>query len=182
VRWESTPPTFSSTVSTGLVLASVTLNLASLGVVGSSGPGDPRTTTPGVVKLQWDSANAPSDVSFSMAPTGSYSLVTVQLDGMLTSSSFSFRGTYNGISYSISDRNPLTISIDINRTLQPGGLDAIGLMAKFDVALAAIDWATAPIDDQGAPDQSYEISGSSAQMPAFRNALMSALQIDSTIQ
>jgi hypothetical protein len=173
------------TPETYIEIDSVTFNVASLGVVGSAGPGDPRTTQTSFT-IKWDASSQPSAVPFATAPVGTYSQVDLQLDGLLINPSFSVKGkvTPPGLTmmpFEISDRTALTISNPINRSLGNTPI-AIGLVASFHDSLAGIDWSMVPIDDKGTLEQKYDLGTGDAQMAGFRTRLTMAIQVDGTIQ
>ena len=74
------------------------------------------------------------------------------------------------------DSLALSLSLDINRTLAPGGTETIALVVKFHDALTGIDFSALPTDD-GA----LQLETGNSQMAAFRDKLTQGFTIDNSI-
>ena len=179
VTFVTKPAMIPGNIEDWLTLDSATFQFDNLRVIGDAGPGDPRTTAT-AFQLKWDSAGAPAPIDFADAPSGLYSKVSLQIDGQLVVESYHLKGqvNLNGTwkTYTIEDRNALSLSLDINRTLAPGGTATIGLLFSFSDALTGIDYSMLPTDD-GA----LEMETTNAQMPAFRTRLTDGISIDVSV-
>jgi hypothetical protein len=175
----ATKPVIPGNVEDTITLDSATFAFDNLQVIGDAGPGDTRTTAT-LFQLKWDAMTMPGAIDFSDAPTGVYSKVSFQIDGHLIDSSYRLKGQVNiggnMVGYEIEDHNALPLSLDINRTLTPGGSAVIGVVIDFGDALAGVDWSMVPMDDG-----KLELETSSSQMPGFRMRLVDGFSIDDTI-
>jgi len=178
VTWASDPTPIPGNVENWLTLESATFAFDNLRVIGDAGPGDPRTTAT-TFPIKWDATTSPAPIDFPDAPTGLYSKVSFQIDGHLTTSSVHLKGQVDlggtWVPYKIEDGDALSLSLDINRTLDPGGSQTIGLLVKFHDALTSIDFSTLPFDD-GA----LQLETGDPQMTPFRDKLTLGFTIDST--
>jgi len=172
-------PTIPGNVEDTLTLDSATFAFDNLQVIGDAGPGDTRTTATGF-ELRFDSMSMPGPIDFPNAPSGVYSKLSFQIDGHLVNASYHLKGQVNvggtWTPYDIEDHNALSLSLDINRTLDPGGTDTIGVIVDFHDALNGVDWTMVPYDDGR-----LELETTSSQMPAFRARLVDKFSIDDTI-
>lgn len=175
VSWRSTPPAFPASLEDNLVVNDVTFQAGSLDVVGTAGPGDPRTTEQNF-QLTWGASGGPMPVTFADAPSGPYSGLALVLDGHFVTSAISIHGTYNNLPFTIDDRSPFSVSLQLDRTLEAGGSVDIGVKIDFHDAITSIDWENAPIDD----GTHYEIDGSLLQ--SFLSKLAEDIQIDDSVQ
>lgn len=162
-----------------LTLTDATFAFDNLRVIGDAGPGDPRTTASGFT-VHWDASSAPAPIDFTDAPSGLYSKVSFQIDGHLITNSYHLKGQVNingtWLPFNIEDSLALSLSLDINRTLAPGGTETIGLLVKFHDALTGIDFSALPTDD-GA----LQLETTNSQMAAFRDKLTQGFTIDNSI-
>jgi len=174
----ATEPTIPGNVENWLTLESATFAFDNLRVIGDAGPGDPRTTA-NLFTLHWDASSAPEPIDFPDAPSGLYSKVSFQVDGHVLTDSYHLKGQVNlngtWMKYDVEDSLSLSLSLDINRTLDPGGSQTIGLLVKFHDALTSIDFSTLPFDD-GA----LQLETGDPQMTPFRDKLTLGFTIDST--
>lgn len=149
-----------------------------LKVLGDAGPGDTRTTAT-TFSVRWDSSTTPMPIDFTDAPTGLYSKLSFQIDGHVSDESYRMHGqVYLGgvwTPYEIEDRNALSLSLDIDRMLQPGGSATLDLVVKLHDALTSIDFSTLRQDDGH-----LELGTLDPQMPAFRARMMEAFSADSS--
>lgn len=179
VSFATEPAMYPGNVENWLTLESATFAFDNLRVIGDAGPSDTRTTAT-AFQLHWESSSAPGPIDFTDAPSGVYSKVSFQIDGHLVTSSYHLKGQVNingtWIPYSVEDRNALSLSLDINRTLQPGGTETIGLLVKFHDALAGIDFQALPTDDNA-----LQLETGDPQMTNFRDKLTQNFSIDGSI-
>lgn len=175
VSWRSTPSSFPANLGDNVTIRDVTFAADSLAIVGTAGPGDPRTTSKDFT-LTWDDSGTPATMTFADAPSGQYSSVALVLDGHFVANALAIHGTYNGIPFVISDRRPYSVSLAIDRTLKAGGGLAIGVAIDFHDALGAIDWQNTPLDD----GTHYEIESGDA-LQGFLDKLTSDIRIDSSV-
>jgi hypothetical protein len=177
VTWATQPPSFPETLETWLTLDSVALEFENFKVIGDAGPGDTRTTATGI-DLNWATGHTPYPISFDNAPPGLYSKVSFQLDGHTVEPSFDLRGQLLQLDgtwqpYEIEDRDQFSLSLDIDRTLQPGGSVTIAMVLALHDALANIDYGSLPVDDGR-----LTLGTDDPQMDAFLNKLDSAFSVD----
>jgi hypothetical protein len=179
VAWKSLPPTWPGAISNGIQIDNATFLFDNLKVIGDAGPGDDRTTADSF-QLHWDSMAMPATIDFADAPTGVYSKVAFQIDGHLIQSSYKLHGhvTINSLSvpFEIEDREALSLSLQCNRTLAPGGSVTVDVALDFGAALTSIDWAKVHMDDNG----TLELDTTDSQMPAFRNKFATSFSIDNS--
>jgi hypothetical protein len=178
VVWETTPAMWPGNVDGGLQLDSADFFFDNLRVIGDASPGDFRTTK-ALFQLHWDATHMPETIDFDDAPTGVYSKVSFQIDGHLVESSYHFKGhvSVSGTSFpfEVEDRNSLSLSLQCNRTLAPGGSVTLGVMINFADALKSVDWSSVHMDNG-----TIELETSDSQMPAFRDKFSQAFSIDNS--
>jgi hypothetical protein len=175
VAWRSTPAALPVSLAPDQTLDSVTFAVGSLDVVGTAGPGDPRTTVQNVT-LTWNQDGAPPTTTFVDAPSGPYSSIALTLDGHLANATLEVHGTYMGLPCEVEDRAQVSVSLPLQRTLDAGGSLAIGVKIDFADALSAIDWSKADMDDGH-----YEVHGG-PMLQSFLAKLTQDIQIDDTVQ
>ncbi len=162
-----------------LTLDSAEFNFDNLRVIGDAGPGDPRTTATSF-QLRWDTTTTPPPIDFPDAPSGLYSKVSLQIDGLVVNASYRLKGkvNLNGTwnAYDVEDHDALSLSLDIDRTLAPGGTATIGLLVNFEDALSGVDYTMLPFDD-GA----LQLETGSPQMTTFRTKLTAGISIDGSV-
>lgn len=174
VAWRSTPASLPANVETDQSLDSVTFAVGSLDVVGTAGPGDPRTTSENVT-LTWDQTGTPPPTMFVDAPSGPYSSIALTLDGHLANPTLEIHGTYSGVPCEVEARAPFSVSLPISRTLDAGGSLTIGVKIDFADALGSVDWSQADFDDGR-----YEVHGGQL-LQSFLAKLSQDIQIDDTV-
>lgn len=178
VTWASEPSSYPGTLEDWLTVDSVELTVESLKVIGDAGPGDPRTTK-AVFKLRWDDHTSPQPVDFADAPTGLYSKLALQLDGHTLLPSLEIKGHVEvaGVTfpYEIEDRNAVSVSLDCDRMLQPGGSVALAVDLKLHDALTSIDYASLPVDDGR-----LELETGNPQLDDFVEKFTRAFSIDNS--
>ena len=175
VAWSSSPTSLPASLAANVTLDSVTFAVGSLDVVGTAGPGDPRTTVQNVT-LTWDKDGTPPATTFIDAPSGPYSSIALTLDGHLANTTLEVHGTYDGAPCEVDDRAPFSVSLPIQRTLDPGGSIAIGVKIDFADALSTIDWSQADMDDGR-----YEVHGG-PMLQSFLAKLSQDIAIDDSVQ
>ena len=177
VTWSTSPAMWPGAIASGFQLDNATFLFDNLKVIGDAGPGDDRTSA-NAFQLHWDATNMPATIDFTDAPTGVYSKVTFQIDGHLIQSSYKLHGhvTVSNVSvpFEIEDREALSLSLQCNRTLAPGGSVTIDVVLNFTDALKSIDWTKVHTDDNG----NLELDTTDSQMPSFRNKFASSFAID----
>lgn len=174
VAWRSSPATLPANVASDQTLDSITFAVGSLDVVGTAGPGDPRTTAENVT-LTWDQTGTPPPTMFVDAPSGPYSSIALTLDGHLANATVDIHGTYDGVPCELEDRASFSVSLPIQRTLDAGGSLAIGVKIDFADALSSIDWSQANFDDGH-----YEVHGGQL-LQTFLAKLSQDIQIDDSV-
>jgi hypothetical protein len=178
VTWETEMPGYPGTIEDGLTVESVELNFDNLKVIGDAGPGDPRTTK-SAFQLRWDDHSQPQDIDFGEAPTGLYSKVSLQLDGHLILPSLEIRGQVNigdqVLDYEIEDRNAISLSLDCDRMLKPGGSATIALQLRLHDALTSIDFASLSIDHG-----KIEVETGDSQLEHFIDKFGHAFSVDNS--
>jgi len=179
VTWSTSPAMWPGAIASGFQLDNATFLFDNLKVIGDAGPGDDRTSA-NAFQLHWDATNMPATIDFTDAPTGVYSKVTFQIDGHLIQSSYKLHGhvTVSNVSvpFEIEDREELSLSLQCNRTLAPGGSVTIDVVLDFTDALKSVDWTKVHTDDSG----NLELDTTDSQMPAFRDKFSKAFAIDSS--
>lgn len=175
VAWRSSPASLPASLAADVTLDSVTFAVGSLDVVGTAGPGDPRTTVQNVT-LSWDKDGTPPATTFVDAPSGPYSSIALTLDGHLASDAFELHGTYMGAPCEVEDRAPFSASLPLQRTLDAGGSLTIGVKIDFADALSAIDWSNADMDDGR-----YQVHGG-PMLQSFLAKLSQDIAIDDSVQ
>jgi hypothetical protein len=177
VKWSFKPPVPGNVEDT-LSVDHAMLTFDSLRVIGDAGPGDPRTTD-SAFELDWNTAGVPAPLAFPSAPSGLYSKVSLALDGHLVAPSYHIDGhvTVSGQSmvYEIEDRNALSVSLTIDKTLAPGGTATVALYVDIKNALAVIDFASLRFDDG-----KLQLDTLDLQMPAFRAKLIESIKVDNS--
>lgn len=179
VRWSSEPATYPGNLEDWLTVDSVQFMVEDLKVIGDAGPGDLRTTK-AIFQLKWDAGSSPDMIDFSDAPTGLYSKVSMQLDGHLIVPSLEIKGHVNVegtlLEYEVEDRNAVSLSLDINRMLQPGGSATVALVLNLHDALTSIDYKSLTID-QG----KVSVETGDPQLPSFINKFVDkAFSVDNS--
>lgn len=178
VTW-ATEPVIAGNVESWLTLESATFAFDNLRVIGDAGPGDPRTTA-SAFTLHWDSTSSPAPIDFPDAPSGVYSKVSFQIDGHLIVNSYHLKGQVNvngtWFPYDVEDHNALSLSLDINRTLAPGGMETIALLIKFHDALTGVDYSALPLDD----GTTLQLETGDPQMTNFRDKLTQGFTVDTS--
>jgi hypothetical protein len=177
VQWGTKPDgSWPLTLDNGATLGRASFAVDNVRVVGDAGPGDPRTTA-SALTVRWDDNTIPQDLSFSDAPSGLYSQLSMLVDGHLATSSMDLRGTVvvNSTSYEyrIEGDNPLAITIGIDRTLTPPGTTAIKVVIDFKHAVEAIDFSQLTLDGDR-----YEIDDNDPAMAQFRQSLVESFSVD----
>jgi len=179
VTWSTSPEMWPGAIASGFQLDNATFLFDNLKVIGDAGPGDDRTSA-NAFQLHWDATNMPATIDFTDAPTGVYSKVSFQIDGHLIQSSYKLHGhvTVGSVSvpFEIEDREELSLSLQCNRTLAPGGSVTIDVVLDFTDALKSVDWTKVHTDDSG----NLELDTTDSQMPAFRDKFSKAFAIDSS--
>lgn len=174
----SEPATFPGNLEDWLTIESATFAFDNLKVIGDAGPGDTRTTA-SLFQARFDSSGSPATIDFPDAPPGLYSKVSLQIDGHLITSSFRIKGQVkvNGtfVPYEIEDHNAISLSLDIDRMLQPGGTATINLLVKWHDALAGVDYTTLHFDDNH-----LELGTNDAQMSTFVSRLTQSFSVDNS--
>jgi hypothetical protein len=175
VQWSSTPESWPGDVGGGVTIERASFAFDNLRVVGDGGPGDPRTTA-SAFSVRWDDNTKPAAITFSDAPTGLYSQVSMSIDGHLTTETFEIRGHVNlsgtDYEYRIDGNNPLAITVAIDKTLTPPATATVKLRLDFDHALDALDFATLDIESG-----KIVLSDGDAQMATFRQKLAESFEI-----
>ncbi len=174
VQWTTKQP-IPGDVGNSVDISNVTFQFDNLRLIGDAGPGDPRTTWLDF-SIQWAAGVAPDDIKFPDAPSGLYSKVAFELDGLIVNESIDISGTVNVSGQSkpfhISDYELTNISLDCNATLQPGGASNIGLQVDFADALGNIDFSMLR-DDGG----TLVLDDLDNQMDGFRNKVSDSFKI-----
>jgi hypothetical protein len=176
VVWESNPEMWPGGVDDGLQLESADFRFDNLKVIGDSGD---DSTTETLFRIHWDATNAPAPIAFDDAPTGVYSKVSFLIDGHLIDPSYELKGhvSVNGntVPFEVDDRDVLSLSLQCNRTLAPGGSVTLGVMINFADALKSVDWANVRMDS-GA----LHLDTTDSQMSSFRDKLTKGFTIDNS--
>lgn len=175
MQWSSSPQSWPGDLGDGVTIERATFAFDSLRVVGDAGPGDPRTTASGFM-VRWDDNTTPSDLTFSDAPTGLYSQVSMAIDGHLSTETFEIRGHVNvngtDYEYQIEGDNSVAVTVAIDKTLMPPATATVTLQINFKHALDALDFTTLEIESGR-----IELSDGDPQMPVFRQKLVESFEI-----
>lgn len=146
VRFASNPATWPGLIdeSRQLTVTSALLRPAFLRVIGDAGPGDTRTTEL-VFDFGWDATTTPDTLHFPDAPSGIYSNVLVEVDGLFIKPAYEIRGTVSvGGSmhdFFIRDLDRFDVSIDsLHVELDDGGVADVTLAVDFTAAVRAVDF------------------------------------------
>jgi hypothetical protein len=178
VRWSSEPATYPGNLEDWLTLDSVQLTVEDLKVIGDAGPGDIRTTK-AVFLLRWDAQSVPEPIDFEDAPSGLYSKVSMQLDGHLIVPSLEIRGHVDidgtWLEYEVEDRNAVSLSLDIDRMLDPGGSATVALMLKLHDALTSIDYKSLTVDHG-----KVSVETGDSQLATFIDKFSRAFSVDNS--
>ena len=182
VAWHARPSSIPGQVTDKIMISSATFQAQLLRVVGDAGPGDFRTTV-AQPNLAWSSGMTPPTITFSSAPTGLYSEVLLEIDGLLINNSFEIRGQIHRDSdnkdwqFFIHDRTDnVSISIqNINTTLNPGAMVTIPIRVDFEHALTSINYDQLQVDNN-----TLDLDDSDSQMDNFRHALEESFSLAGT--
>src|SRR5262249_42344521 len=91
VKWTTKQP-IPGDVGSEITVASATFSVDNLRVIGDAGPRDPPPPLIGF-EVDWADNVHPFDIPFPAAPSGLYSKVAFELDGLLVSDSIDIAGT-----------------------------------------------------------------------------------------
>lgn len=178
VKWSTKPTAYPGDLGNDITVSTTTLRFDNLRVIGDAGgPGDPRTTRI-VFSETWDASTQPDVTPFPDAPSGVYSELVFEVDGLLMDDSIEIEGTVkvdgNTKPFEIHDRNLTNVDLTCDSTLQPGGATSLEIEADFASMLGSIDFSMVEdvggtlqlqtFDDQMKPfeqkfQQSFKVSG-----------------------
>lgn len=158
-----------------LRIEEVHLSATSVRAIGDAGPGDVRTTQPGI-DLTWTATESPLPFEFGEAPSGLYSQVELRIasHGAADDRAFAIRGQLRVAGawrpfLVESVAGVLPARIDITTMLAPGGRADIAIAVDFAAVVAPIDWRRIePHDDV------FEVRDAHPAMPVVRAALAAA--------
>jgi len=146
VLFASNPPTWPGVVdeSRQLSVSSALLRPAFLRVVGDAGVGDTRTTVI-AFDFGWDAKTTPMTLHFPDAPSGIYSNLLVEIDGLFIDYAYEIRGTVDVAGtmhdFYIHDRDRFDVSIDsLHIELDDRGSADVTLSVDFTAAVRAVDF------------------------------------------
>jgi len=178
VAWSARPSTIPGAVTDKIMITSATFRPQILRVIGDAGPGDTRTTQL-AFELAWSSSKTPATINFPSAPTGLYSEILVEIDGLFINYSYELKGTVHRDSdnktwdFYIHDRNNLEVSItSLGVTLDPGAAVTIPIRVDFEHALTSINY-----DQLTVSGTTLELDTSDSQMDNFRSALAESFRV-----
>jgi hypothetical protein len=181
VAWHARPSSIPGAVTDKIMISSATFRPQLLRVIGDAGPGDFRTTV-AQPNLAWSAGVTPPTITFSSAPTGLYSEVLVEVDGLFIDYSYEIHGQIHRDSdnkdwpFEIHDRNNLEVSItNVGTTLNPGANVTITIRVDFEHALTSVNYDQLTVDGSN-----LELDTNDSQMDSFRHALEESFSIDGT--
>ena len=177
VLFTSNPPTIPGLVdaSRQLSITSATLHPQFLRVIGDAGVGDTRTTELGF-DFSWDTGVTPTALSFPDAPSGIYSNLSAEIDGLFIDYSYEVRGSVMVNSamhdFYIHDRDRFDVSIDsIHVELDAGGSADVTLSVDFTQALKNVDYTKLSGDP-------LDMDTGDSQIDNFRDKLKDGFTVD----
>jgi hypothetical protein len=181
VAWHAQPSSVPGQVTDKIMISSATFSAQLLRVVGDAGPGDLRTTAPQPT-LAWSSGVTPPTINFSSAPTGLYSEVLVEIDGLIIANTFEIRGQVHRDSdnkdwqFFLHNRtDSLDVSIqNINTTLNPGAMVTIHIGVDFEHALTSLNY-----DQLDVENNTLDLDDGDGQADSFRHALEESFHLES---
>lgn len=150
VVWLGDPAIIAGPIDDDHTLATATLHLRNLRVIGDAGTGDPRTLAP-TVDLTWATGTTPAAVVFADAPTGLYSRLSFTLDRGAGDWAYELTGTVVigdvSVPYTLRDRDPLDVSITYAITLPPGAGARVPVRVELGDVVRALEFEDAPLID-----------------------------------